>query len=238
MKELFFSLFLVASILTLSQDILAKKPHDKDHKISFGIRTGINISSIGGDFKNTLNEFTDLNNKIGFDVGAIIDVPIWKALYVQSGLFFTTKGAETKYEESDEENKGTPNDEKKGSFNAMYLEIPILLSYRFNLDKNMKWHIHFGPYIAYGIGGKARYANSENGERQEKKSDFFGKSDDSYGFNRFDTGLSFGTGLSFKHHYIGLQYELGLANVANKTYWGKKTSFKMNNLAISYGYNF
>lgn len=236
MKKLLFTLSFAIGVLAIPQNTSAQNSSNGDHKISFGVRAGMNISSMGGDFKKTFSESTDLNSKVGFNIGAIVDIPVWKELYVQPGLFFTTKGAKSKFAESNEEDGETFKYEEKGTFNAMYLEIPILLSYRFNLNENIKWHINFGPYIALGIGGKAKFENTENEEKEE--ADFFGKSEDSFGFNRFDAGLSFGTGLSFKHYYIGLQYELGLTNAANKDYWGEKTSIKMNNLAISLGYNF
>jgi hypothetical protein len=38
--------------------------------------------------------------------------------------------------------------------NRIYLEMPLMLAYRFNLSNTMKLVINGGGYISYGIGGK------------------------------------------------------------------------------------
>ena len=38
----------------------------------------------------------------------------------------------------------------------MYLEIPVLASYRYNFSDAAQLQINVGPYFAYGVGGKIK----------------------------------------------------------------------------------
>ena len=58
------------------------------------------------------------------------------------------------------------------------------------------------------------------------------------GVKRFDAGLSFGTGVSINKVYIGVSYDLGLANILNDKQWGKDYKARNRNFAITVGYNF
>lgn len=182
-----------------------------DQPITVGVRVGMNISNFSGDME-------DLDSRIGFNAGVIVDFPLMQSLYLQTGLFATQKGA--KYDEYGE----------KGTFNPMYLQIPVLASYRYNFSDAAQLQINFGPYFAYGISGKAKYEDEEG----EDKFDFFGDDEDQFGGKRFDMGLQVGAGVTLSKFYIGCAYEFGLTNVVKED--GDK--IKNSNFMINVGYNF
>ncbi len=203
-------------------------------KISFGFRGGINFSS----FAEEDNE--DSKNRITYSAGLIMDIPVMSNVYIQPGLFLSNKGSKYEAKYSDEEYE--TKDEM--SINLAYLQMPILISYRYALSDGLKWNFDFGPYFAYGIAGNVEYKyTTYDGETEVEEDSFdaFTKGndndDDNMGLNRFDAGLCFGTGLFFGKAYIGIQYELGLTNIANKDAWDDY-SIKNRNLLISIGYNF
>ena len=66
---------------------------------------------------------------------------------LQSGLMISSKG--WKYKEEGE----------KMTFRPIYLDIPILAAYKFNISDNTKFVINAGPYLAFGLGGKAKYGD-------------------------------------------------------------------------------
>jgi len=147
-------------------------------------------------------------SRIGFNVGVNVDIPLLQSLYVQTGLYATQKGF--KAEEGD--GKATP----------LYLEIPILASYRYNFSDATQWQFNIGPYLAYGISGK------------EGDYDFFGDGEDQAGGKRFDMGLQIGSGVTFNKFYVGCAYEFGLTDVYDEEDW----SIKNSNFMINLGYNF
>lgn len=216
--------------------------------VSFGVRAGLNVANAGGDFKDNeyFGEDYDFKSKIGFHVGVIADIELSQSFYLQPGLYFSTKGLKVEDKENDADYS------EKMNYNLNYLELPILASYRFNISDNIKWHINAGPYFALGVGGKMKVTATEDGKTTEEKYDAFGTEDENDehikgGLKRFDAGLSFGTGISISKIYIGVKYDLGLANIADKKseMWGgwgdngdKNLKVRNRNFAISVGYTF
>lgn len=112
----------------------------------------------------------------------------------------------------------------KDAFKArpIYLDIPILAAYKFNISDNTKFVINAGPYLAFGLGGKVKY----DGGGDEK---VFG--DD--GWKRFDLGIQYGIGLELSDRYlINLTGQNGFIDVADGGD-AKNMSF-----AIGVGYRF
>lgn len=195
-----------------------------DGGVQFGIRAGLNLANVSAS-EDDYSYSPD--SRATFHVGVIADIPLMESLYVQTGLFLQNKGFKIKNSDEDEGFKQTAK--------PMYLELPILASYRYNFSDALQLQINAGPYLAYGIGGKIK----EEFDGDSEEYDYFGSDDDddSYGVKRFDMGLQFGAGLTIsKHYYLGVSYQLGLTNIADGAEDGY--SLKNKNLMISVGYNF
>lgn len=207
----------------------------------FGVRASLNLSNVqnkydgevgGGESKSDYEY--DFKNRVGFNIGVIYDWGISESFYIQPGLYFTTRGAKLK--ESEEDYK------YEQKWNLNYLQLPILASYRIALSDNVKWHINAGPYVAVGVGGKVKWEETYDGETDKGDYKAFGTADEDSdeekgGLKRFDAGLSFGTGVSIDKFYIGLTYDLGLVNAADKDVW-KDYKMRNRNFSIGVGYNF
>lgn len=184
-----------------------------DQPITIGIRGGLNFSNFSAEAYG-ISESAD--SRTSFHIGAVVDFPLMESFYIQSGLFVSSKGCSTKEGEDYGEIKVNP----------LYLEMPILASYRYNFSDNLQLQVNFGPYIAYGIGGSW----TETIRGIEYEYDFF---DDD--LKRFDMGLHVGGGLTFARHiYLGVGYEFGLTDM----YDDEEISIKNSNFMISVGYNF
>ena len=199
---------------------------DQKGKISYGVRAGLNISNIGGEYGPDSDDKLDFDSRVGFHIGAAVDIPITNGFYVQPGLLFTTRGAK-------EEIGGY-----KDKYRPMYLQIPVLGSFRADVSQSVNVQVNVGPHFAFGLGGKEVYDDGET----TVKSPFFGKSsenEDHFGAKRFDFGLTFGAGVTIKkHYYVGIAYDLGLVNMAIEKEWGKEAKFHNRNFSIQVGYNF
>ena len=102
--------------------------------ISFGFRAGVNLSNAA--MNDDAKRGTDPKMLAGFHVGAIVDIPVMQSLYVQPGLYFSTKGVKTEYENSE-----YPEENSETSVNAMYLEIPINVSWRYNFTDMLQLQV-------------------------------------------------------------------------------------------------
>lgn len=211
MKKILLILVCVLSTLTASAQYASDasgsffSTERSDQPVTFGIRGGVNLAKISESYDGYS---ASTKNYTGFNVGVSVDIPMLQSLYLQSGLYYTVKGAKI--------------DEVK--CNPSYLEIPVLASYRYNFSDAVQLQINVGPYFAYGVGGKWKDTEYDDEE------DFFG--DD---FKRFDAGLAFGGGLTFSHIYVGINYDLGLTNIMKGDDDG---STKNRCLSINVGYNF
>jgi len=186
--------------------------------VQFGIRAGLNSSNMA--FSSDGNTLT-VKSRTSFHVGLIADIPVVESFYIQTGLYYQNKGWKQEY-------SGV-----ESNYKPMYLEIPLLASYRYNFSDAAQLQINFGPYFAYGIGGKEKYDYGY--DEDDYECDFFGDDGD---WNRFDMGLQVGAGVTFaQHYYIGFAYEFGLTNIADIDD-DDDYSYKNRNWMISLGYNF
>lgn len=183
----------------------------------FGIRAGVNFSNLNG--KAGGNKIEDTKLLPGFNVGVTYDVNLADEFYLQPGLLFTTKGAKGDLsfgEASLEDMKMTLN----------YLELPINFLYKPELGEG-NLILGVGPYVAYGLGGKAKFGSFSNDIK-------FGKDED---FKAFDYGgnLLFGyqlpSGISFQ-----LNAQLGMGNMIHDG--DSDNSLRNTQFGISLGYKF
>lgn len=117
----------------------------------------------------------------GFTLGVGMDYGFNENWSLQSGLMISSKGF--KFKEGDWKDKYRP----------IYLDIPILAAYKFNISDNTKFIINAGPYLAIGLGGK-------NKETDEEDIKLFDK--DGYDWKRFDLGIQYGIGLELSDRYL------------------------------------
>ncbi len=110
-------------------------------KTSFGVRAGVNFQNING--QNAAGQNFSNKLKTGFNIGVNAEIPIAPEFYFQPGLLFSTKGAKIK----------TLSSDKDADLNLNYLELPLNLLYKAPLGKDNVL-LGFGPYLAYGLGGK------------------------------------------------------------------------------------
>lgn len=215
MKKIFITMAVAVMALTASAQRASSSSSSffstekADLPVTFGIRGGLNVSSM------SLKEDGDLKSRAGFNAGMSVDFPILESFYLQSGLYYTVKGY--KQEDGDWEEK----------VNIGYLEIPILASYRYNFSDAAQWQFNFGPYFAVGLNGN----DKEKDGRREYEKKWYDYDDT----KRFDMGLQIGTGIVLaKHYYVGVAYEFGLLSQVKDSdgYW------KNRNFMVNVGYQF
>lgn len=176
---------------------------------SISIKAGPNMSNYYGD------DLTDKNVKIGFLAGLGADLAFSPNMSLQTGLFFSAKGAEF----SDRDN----GDWIDANVNANYLQIPIHLAYKIEVTSATKIVFHAGPYAAYGIGGKMELGSLEM--------DTFDKD---LGLKPFDAGLGLGVGAEFGSFLIDLGWDMGLTNISRDN----DGNIKNQNAYLTLGFRF
>ena len=170
--------------------------------VSLSVKGGLNMSSFYGD---NLSEKTA---KPGFHLGVAADLEVMPSVSLQSGLFFSTKGAKYKH------NEPSAGDIEY-DVNAFYVNLPVHVAYKLEVTPGTKVVFHAGPYVAYGIGGKRNIVNGwEQGKVEvlgQKEQNTFSKVG---GLKPFDTGVGVGIGAEFGKLILDLGWDMGLLNIS------------------------
>lgn len=139
----------------------------------------------GMNFSNQ-TKFDDTKALPGFTMGVGMDYGFTENWSLQSGLMITSKGY--KYKESLVGSSGTEDVKLR----PIYLDIPILAAYKFAISDNAKLVVNAGPYMAIGLGGKAKWDDVDAKLFDDKGEDW----------KRFDLGIQYGIGLELGEHYL------------------------------------
>lgn len=188
-----------------------------ERPVTFGVRAGINSSK-----QYATDIHADQDSRIGFQFGLEADINIIRSFSINTGVMLIQRGWKNSY--SDSRGKLETKD------NAMYVEVPVLGSYRVKLSDQASFQLNLGPYFAYGVSGKTKTTNTF-GQSYSYNYDSFDKD---RGCKRFDVGVHLGTGITYHHIFAGISYERGLVNAWQQANY----EYQNGTIAFTMGYNF
>ncbi|WKL45797.1 porin family protein [Flavobacterium pectinovorum] len=139
-------------------------------KTRFGVKGGLNIATIGGaDRADAL---------IGFQLGGFAEINIWKKLYIQPELLFSTQGAKFDRYNGDR------------NINLSYINIPVVAKYYIT----KQFSVEAGPQLGLLVSSK----NIED----EKSVDAGFNLGAGYNFtDNFSVGIRYTIGLTSVYDY-------------------------------------
>jgi hypothetical protein len=210
MKTKLFTLIL---IFTLA-GTLAFAQGSGESKISFAVLGGVNLQNLNG--KDVSGSKLENDMLTGFHAGLNVQIPVAPEFYFQPGLLLNTKGA--KIDDT--------------SYKLSYVELPLNFVYKALLG-NGHFMLGFGPYVAYGVGGK---------EIEFKKAVGSGDSDAIKYIKPFDAGanLFFGYELPVGL-FLQLNTQLGLLDINpddERITIDDKSSLRNTGYGVSLGFRF
>jgi hypothetical protein len=206
--------FIKASLVAVA--LLVNISANAQIPLELGVKAGVNLSNFGGDIEN-------YEAKAGFNIGITVDYAIASELYLLSGLELTTKGAKSK----ETIYNGT---KQETSINPIYLQLPVHLGYKLEMAPETKLVFHAGPYIAYGIGGKAKESKKINDVNHSTDTKIFGDN----GYDKLDIGVGLGASVELGKIGVGLGYDFGLNNISGESAY----KVKNQNAYLTVGYKF
>ena len=100
--------------------------------------------------------------------------------------------------------------------NTNYIELPVLFRYKWETDTNNCILFSFGPYAAYGIGGKTKV----NGDTEQTGVERFYYTHPTFSqkdMRRFDAGATVGIAYRFSQQFeVGVSCDFGLTKVSKQ----------------------
>jgi len=229
MKTQIFSLVL---ILAMSGSIAIAQSTDKA-KMSFGILGGVNFQNLNG--KDASGDKLTNDMILGFHAGVNVMIPIAPQFYFQPGLMYSTKGAKATYTVLGNTITQTTK--------LTYLEVPLNLVYKGALGNGFVM-IGFGPYLAYGIGGKVLTKGgsvSLDNKITFKNTIETGDDPSIPYYKAFDAGGNIFAGYEMASGiFAQFDTQLGMLkiNPENKRNTDDKSSVKNTGFGLSLGYRF
>lgn len=221
MKKTIIAILVLLSAVGASAQSLFWDGSDADKPVTIGARLGWNFASMAGKG----SDYYD--GRKGIALGAAVDVNLIKSFSINTGLYFTMKGASREYEEPVGDILGVKT---KDMFTINFLEIPVYASYHLRFTPDSDFQIFAGPYFGYGIYGRYSKKHRDMEGLSKDKTNLF---DAPNSYRRWQAGIGLGASYTFSDRYvIGMQYQWGVSDV------GELMDNQWNTFQLSIGYNF
>jgi hypothetical protein len=159
-------------------------------QIQLGVKGGVDFSTITGQY------YGQAQTLAGFNVGALISLPLFNKFTLQPEIVYSSEGAKTT-----EVNVTT-------NLVNNYLNFPVLIKY----NNATGIFVETGPQVGYLLNAKLKIPNFNEDEKPNDKN--------------LDFSWVFGLGYLFKDLNLGIdaRYNLGLSNFIDQNYIGNATN--------------
>jgi len=225
MKTRQVSLILIFTLLVST----AMAQSDVIGKTSFAVLGGLNFQNLNGEDNSGNKLENDLI--VGYHFGVNAQIPVAPQFYFQPGLQFSTKGAENTVSAL------------TSTYKLSYVELPLNFVYKALLG-NGYFMVGLGPYVAYGVGGKANYeggSTSSESDIKFKNEIVSGDPLTTVYVKPFDAGgnIFFGYELA-GGLFMQLNAQLGMINIKpdHYLYPDDNSTLKNTGYGLSLGYRF
>ena len=211
MKKLFLALVATIFSTTSFAQIQAGEFSMDQSTVYYGVRLGLNVANITGDG-------TTLSSKAGLNFGGVIGLRVSETtpLFIESGLYYTQRGAEKDRDE----------------INLNYMEIPVLIKAGFSVTDDIALLPFVGPTFSFGISGKEKgYKKDDQGKDVFYSHSSF-SSNGSY--RRADMGIKLGCGAEWNMLYAELGYQFGIANILDSDEFTQHGNALFLNIGVNF----
>lgn len=189
---------------------------------TFGIRAGVNFSTING--KTATGAEIDNSINTGFHGGLNAEIPLGTGFYLQPGVLYSQKGAEFK------------NSGGNSEVELSYIEVPVNFVYKPVLGTG-RMLLGFGPYAAFGLTGTVKSGGVEQDVEFTKNYD---ASVAKPQYKGIDAGANLLAGYEFANNVsFQINAQLGLAQLTPGIDGNDNpTKQKNTGFGVSLGYRF
>ncbi|APY00099.1 porin family protein [Lacinutrix venerupis] len=187
-------------------------------EVQFGVKGGLNSSTISGD------DFGDLESRTSFNVGVLAEVPISERLSFQPEVFYSGQGFDVA--ENDQDNIFDTNDNIE--YQLDYIQVPLLL--KAYLVKGLS--VEVGPQFGFKIHEELDFQPTNDG------GDIEINSEDSY-VKDFSTSVALGASYKFDSGlFVNGRYNFGVTDIFDDNTPFQGIDAKNNVLQVGLGFMF
>jgi len=221
MKKL---LMLALCALLFVPSTYAKSLRDKKEQ-------GLKLDGLAGISLSTVSRSLDSKNEmanfiVGPKLGLGASYAFIKKLSVKAELNYVQRGF------ADDHNTWLHSESGRTTTRIHNIEVPVMLSWRNQVNDNVSMHFGGGAFFAYGFKGNTVTNFKDGLEKDKLNYDTFeiGK------LSHNNCGLALDFSLMYQKTFVGIRYNLGLSNMSDNS----KLDLKMKSHAIDFciGYRF
>jgi len=163
------------------------------------------------------------NSRGGFQLGVILEIPLFKDLYFQPALTYITKGRIYNKNNDSLTALATDTVYNKQTLKLGYMEVPLNLTYKFPLTANRKnfFFLSAGPYLSFIYSGHVTTENliaSTKKYNNDTEPITVGKGPNTY--STFDWGVNGRAGFELGKLMLSAYYSRGFGNFYHADYSG------------------
>lgn len=220
---LFFLIGLLAHQGSVASDFVDFSPARKFIEVDVHALGG--ITTVNQNYKARFPQIQNLNVNLGASVGAGFRAVFGLREYLGFGTAIDMTSGRYNI---DMAVLGTDAESMSAVFidNTLWqVNIPMFVSFRFRVDRNVRWNVDVGAYYAYGFAGtqKQRIYRADINAMDEivpqierVRTDYYHSSSTFINtFNRGDIGFHFATYVDFgKHLVVGARFQAGIKNTS------------------------
>lgn len=151
-------------------------------QITWNAKGGLGVATMWGSG----NEISKTH--IVAKAGVGIEYPLSSNLSLMPSLEFAWKGCKLF---------------ETGTLDLYYLQVPVVLAYRFNVADAWNITVKAGPYVAYAISDHYKFDSGDSG---------------SIGAKKFDAGLDAGIDFEYHRFVFGVEAEMGFLKLTSVDY--------------------
>lgn len=170
------------------------------------VNAGVGVSGHSGEANGNL--------RFAYRVGVGVDVPFSSVWGLRTGLNFEQIGSKNglKIPLGDFDFGELVGTSLAATTRQYYLDLPLMATASAAFGSEQAVVFSFGPYLAWGVGGKSKTKYNAAAGQTEISGDVFGDGDNT--LRRFDFGLGAGAELQINRHFsVGLDSRLGLRHL-------------------------
>ncbi len=202
----------IASFLALLAFALPAAVAPASAQTTFGVKLGINSATVSTNDEDLLLDFSEegaegvgveKRSRLGFVGGLTADIPLSLTFSFRPEILYTQKGfsVESRVDALDFEGTQT--------LKIDYVEVPLLVAYRFPTQSALDVAVELGPTLAYklstGIG-----CGGDLGDLCDE-----GDLEDDEGIEDFDLGGALGVTVGAGPFGVGLRYTTGFLSIVS-----------------------
>lgn len=217
MKKLFLGLAVMAGAVTYAQEtttttVAVMSTLKEKESVRFGIKGAANASQFSEQELNTKNQ------KLGFNAGVFVNIPLSKQFALQPEVLYNQMGAKSVLTSSEVQSGNTTvKTEQNVSTTLNYISVPLMVQFK----PTDNFYFEAGPEFSYFIDGKDKgesmVSSTTNGitstQIQSASRDI-----DKDAIQRFNFGLGLGLGYYFTDHLgINARYVNSLTHIYKDT---------------------